>query len=86
MPADTVFTGTTDIIVISSTVIWIFSLIGLFVWIDDVRAFYRNKNDPLSIVIKIVTFPIWLLGILLGIWGMYDTAKGVRNWMHKNDR
>ena len=85
MPDGSGFTASDHLTIMGATVVWFFSLIGLFVWIEDVRAFYRNKNDPLSIVIKIITFPIWLLGLLLGLWGAYETAKGVRNWLNKND-
>jgi hypothetical protein len=85
LPVETVWTGAMDLTLIAFTMIWGMSVIGLFVWLDDVRKFYRDKNDPLAMAIKIITFPIWIIGFVLFAWGSYETAKGVRNWMNKKD-
>ena len=68
------------------TMVFAFSFAGLIIWTDDVRAFYRKKHGLIPTVIKIITFPIWLFGILFCAWGAYETVKGVRNWMHEGKK
>ena len=68
------------------TMVFAFSFVGLIVWTDNVRAFYRKKHGLIPTLIKIVTFPIWLFGILFCAWGAYETAKGIRDWMHEGKK
>jgi len=77
--------ATMGIYIALTTMIFMASCGALIIWTDDVRAFYSKKHGLIPTLIKIITFPIWLFGILFCAWGAYETAKGVRNWMHKND-
>jgi hypothetical protein len=85
VPAGTVITGTMGMFIMLLTVVFVFSIAALIIWTDDVRLFYRKKHGLIPTLIKIITFPIWLFGILFCAWGAYETAKGVRNWMHKSN-
>lgn len=67
------------------TFIFIFSTVGLILWTDQVIDFYRTKHGLIPTLIKIITFPIWLLGMLLALLGAYGAAKGVRDWSHRKD-
>jgi hypothetical protein len=85
LPNATVITGTTGVIIMAFTAVFVLSFAAFIIWIDDVRDFYRGKSGFFPTLIKIVTFPIWLFGVLFCAWGAYETAKSVRNWMHKSD-
>jgi hypothetical protein len=67
------------------TFIFVFSVVGLILWTDQVRDFYRAKHGLIPTLIKIVTFPIWVFGMLLALLGAYGAAKGVRDWSHKSN-
>lgn len=85
LPSTAVITTTMGFVIMFFTVIFMFSAAALIIWTDDVRDFYRAKSGLIPTLVKIVTFPIWLSGMLFCAWGAYETAKGVRNWMHKKD-
>ena len=85
LPNGTVWTNDMGFKMMFFTIVFLISAIGLNIWNDDVRDFYANKKGGFALFIKIITFPIWLFGVLTTIWAAYETAKGVRNWMHKND-
>jgi hypothetical protein len=85
LPATAVITGTMGLFIMALTLVFVLSFAALIIWTDVVRDFYRGKSGILATLIKIITFPIWLFGILFCAWGAYETAKGVRNWMHKTD-
>jgi len=85
VPAGTVITTGMGYFIMLLTFAFIFSFAALIIWTDDVRAFYRKKHGLVPTLIKIITFPIWLFGILFCAWGAYETAKGIRNWMHKDN-
>jgi hypothetical protein len=86
LPSTAVITGTMGLFIMALTVVFVLSFAALIIWTDDVRNFYRGKSGVLATLIKIVTFPIWLFGILFCAWGVYETAKGVRNWMHEGKK
>jgi hypothetical protein len=85
LPATAVITGTMGLFIMALTVVFIGSFAALIIWTDSVRDFYKGKSGILATLIKIITFPIWLFGIIFCAWGAYETAKGVRNWMHKSN-
>jgi len=85
LPLGTPITETISNITIVCTVLFMFSFGALIVWTDHVREFYNRKSGPFATFVKIITFPIWLFGVMFCAWAMYETAKDVRNWMHKND-
>lgn len=84
LPAATVITGTMGLFIMLLTIVFLFSFAALIIWTDHIREFYNKKRGPVGTLIKIITFPIWLFGIVFCAWGAYETAKGVRNWMHKS--
>lgn len=83
LPAAVVITTGMGLFIALLTMIFLASCGALIIWTDSVRAFYRKKHGLIPTLIKIITFPIWLFGILFCAWGAYETAKGVRNWMHE---
>lgn len=85
LPSTAVITGTMGLFIMALTAVFVLSFAALIIWTDSVRDFYRGKGGFFPTLIKIVTFPIWLFGILFCAWGAYETAKSVRNWMHKSN-
>lgn len=85
LPNGTIWTNNMGFTVMFFTIIFVLSAAGLIVWNNEVREFYLGKKGLVAWLIKIITFPIWLFNVLTDIWASYQVAKGVRNWMHKND-
>lgn len=85
LPATAVISGSAGLVIMAFTVVFFMSVAALIIWTDSVREFYQHKRGIIPLIIKIVTFPIWLFGILFCAWGVYSHAKNVRNWMHKDN-
>ena len=83
LPNDVHISANAGYFIMLLTVIFIFSVVGLILFTDQVRDFYRTKHGLIPTLIKIVTFPIWVFGMLLVLLGAYGAAKGVRDWSHK---
>lgn len=67
------------------TMVFIFFVIAFFKWVLSVRETYSKKSGLGPVLIMIITFPIALIALLFYVWGAYETAKGIRNWMHKDN-
>ena len=85
IPVDWEIPGFIELLIIPIGMAWILSFLGFLIWIDLIRDYYRNKQDDKSKMIMTLTFPIWVFGELLAMWGAYQMAKSIRNWMRKKD-
>ena len=85
LPAGTVFTSLMTGTILTLTVTFMFSGAALIIWTDTVRDYYRNQRGAWAFFVKLITFPIWLFGMIFCAWAIYETAKDVRNWSHRND-
>ena len=83
LPVDAHLSSGQVSVLLTAGVIWIASFVGLILWVDHVRAFYANESGPFATLVKVVTFPIWLIGMILMAIGIIHEAERVRDWMKK---
>lgn len=83
LPHDAHLSSTQATILMSAGIIWIVSFISLILWVDRVREFYANQTGIFATFVKIITFPIWLIGMILMAIGIIHEAERIRDWAQK---
>lgn len=83
LPHDAHLTSNQVSVLMFAGVVWMISFVSLILWTDHVRAFYAYKTGTWATFVKIITFPIWLLGMILMAIGIIHEAERVRDWMQK---